>query len=275
MRRGWWASFATATLAGVLAAGAAGAQGVAFKDPAGDDSGPGKYTYPTDGVYKAGSFDLTGFRVKVRGNKADLEVDVNSTLEDPWKMGVGFSVQMVFVFIDTDGKEGSGFTSGLPGLNVGFAAGSEWDRCVILAPQPPGRVKSEIEAKVAAEMKKAIVVPARTKGAGRTLSATVDLAALGSGDPAGWGYQVLMQSNEGFPDKTDLLTRKVNEYEGQHRFGAGTDTDCDPHVMDCLAGAGKGDKSEMDAQYAMLAYECNEDGTSRKMAQLVMVRLSK
>ena len=43
-----------------------------------------------------------------------------------------------------------------------------------------------------------------------------------------------MQSNEGFPDGKDLLTRKVNEYEGQHRFGGGTDTDCDPHVIDIL-----------------------------------------
>ncbi len=67
---------------------------------------------------------------------------------------------------------------------------------------------------------------------------------LGGGDPASWGYQVVMQSNEGFPDKADLLTRKVNEFEGQHRFGGGTDYDCDPHVMDILAGAGTGDASE-------------------------------
>jgi carbohydrate-binding DOMON domain-containing protein len=264
-----------AALIGALMTAAASAQEVAFKDPAGDDNGPGSYTYPTDGVYKTGSFDLTGLRVKVRAKKADVEVDLNSTLEDPWKMGGGFSVQMVFVFIDTDGKEGSGFTTGPAGTNVGFAAGSAWDKCVILSPQPPGRVKSEVEAKASAEMKKAIVIPAKTKGAGRTLSATVDLAALGEGDPTTWGYQVIVQSNEGFPDKTDLLTRKVNEYEGQHRFGGGTDTDCDPHVMDCLAGNGKGDKSEVDAQHQMLAYECNEDGTAKKLAELVMVRMSK
>ena len=275
MTRRGWRRVAAATLAGMIVAGAAVAEGVSFKDPTGDDDGPGKYTYPTDGVYKAGSFDLTGFRVKVRGNKADLEVDVNSTLEDPWKMGGGFSVQMVFVFIDTDGTEGGGFTAGLPGTNVSFAAASAWERCVVLSPQPPGRVKSEVEAKVGADMKKAILVPAKTKGAGRTLSATVDLSALGAGDPSSWGCQVLIQSNEGFPDKTDLLTRKVNEYEGQHRFGGGTDTDCDPHVMDCLAGGGKGDKSEIDAQHQMLAYECNDDGTAKKAAMLTMVRMSK
>ncbi len=51
-----------------------------------------------------------------------------------------------------------------------------------------------------------------------------------------------MQSNEGFPDEADLLTRKVNEYEGQHRFGGGNDGDCDPHAMDVLAG--KGDRRQ-------------------------------
>ena len=85
---------------------------------------------------------------------------------------------------------------------------------------------------------------------------------LGAGDPNTWGYQVIMQSNEGFPPETDLLTRKVNEYEGQHRFGGGNDGDCDPHVMDILG----------EDQKEQLAYECNPDGTSKKMATLHMVR---
>ena len=95
---------------------------------------------------------------------------------------------------------------------------------------------------------------------------------LGEGDLTKWGYQVIMQSNEGFPDKTDLLTRKVNEYEGQHRFGGGNDGDCDPHVIDLLAGKAVGDKSEADAQHQMLAYECNDDGTPKKLATLKLIR---
>ena len=177
---------------------------------------------------------------------------------------------MVFIFIDTDGKEGSGNTKGLPGLNVAFASKDAWDRVVILSPQPPGRVKSEVEIKGGA-MRSAIIVPNRTRGSGRTISATVDKKDLGDGDITAWGYQVVMQSNEGFPAATDLLTRKVNEYEGQHRFGGGTDGDCDPHVMDVLAGDAMGDKSEIDAQHKMLAYECNADGTPKTMATLTMV----
>jgi carbohydrate-binding DOMON domain-containing protein len=266
-----WLRLAHALIVGLVLAGSAMAQEVTFKDPAGDDKGPGTYTYPTDVVYKAGSFDITAFRVNVRGGQVDFEVGVNAMLEDPWRMGNGFSVQMIFIFIDTDHKEGSGFTQGLPGLNVQFAPADAWDRAVILSPQSSSRVRSEVEGKAPA-MKGAVLVPNRTRGSSRTISGSVPLADLGGGEPATWGFQVVMQSNEGFAAATDVLTRKVNEYEGQHRFGGGNDGECDPHVMDVLAGKGTGDASEAEAQYAMLAHECNPDGTPKKLATLSMVR---
>jgi len=253
-----------------LAASGAVAQEVVFKDPVGDDNGPGKYLYPTDPVFKPGSFDLTELKVTQKGDKVTFAVSVNSDLENPWAMPepANFSVQMFFVHVQT-GK--GGFTQGVPGTNVAFAPDDAWNKVVILSSQPAGRVRAEIRDKAAA-MKDAAVVPADTTGKGRTVTGTVDKKDLGEGDIAKWGYQVLVQSNEGFPDKTDVLTRKVNEYEGQWRFGGGTDSDCDPHVMDLLAGKGVGDKSEVEEQHRMLAYECNPDGTARKMATLKMVR---
>ncbi len=258
-----------AVAAGLLLSTSALAQSVTFKDPANDDNGPGNYTYPTDAVYKRGSFDLTGLEVSAKGNKVDFEVNLNTPLEDPWKMGNGFSTQMVFIFVDT--KEG-GFKETFPGLNVAFADGNEWDKLIILSPQGPGRVKSEVKEKLPATLQEAVLVPTRTKGAGRTISATVGLDELGGGDPSKWGYQVLVQSNEGFPDGKDLLTRKVNEYEGQHRFGGGTDFDCDPLAIDVLAGAGAGAADEAEAQHQMLKYECGADGAAKQTATLKMVR---
>ena len=253
-----------------LSAATASAQEVVFKDPTGDDNGPGKYVYPTDPVYKPGSFDLTQLRVKQAGDKVTFEVSVNADVEDPWQMPqpANFSIQMAIIHVKT-GK--GGHTKGIPGTNVQFAPGEEWNKVVILSPQPAGRVRSEAKQK-AGDLKEDIVVPEETVGKGRTISGTVDKKSLGDGDITKWGYQVIMQSNEGFPDKTDLLTRKVNEYEGQHRFGGGTDSDCDPHVIDVLAGKGTGDKSEIEEQHKMLAYECNPDGTAKKMATLKMVR---
>jgi carbohydrate-binding DOMON domain-containing protein len=266
--RKWSVCFAAFVCA--VSAVAAGAQEVTFKDPTGDDFGPGTYVYPTDTVYKPGSFDLTQFTLEVSGRKANVSVGVNSVLEDPWGMKVGFAVQMVFVFIDTDRKEGSGFTDGIPGLNVKFDPKYAWDKCVVLSPQAAARVRTEVETKAPA-MKDAVVVPGRTKGSGRTITGTVDLADLGEGDPATWAYQVVMQSNEGFPDASDVLTRRVNEYEGQHRWGGGNDGMCDPHLMDVLAGTGVGAAEEVEAQKAMLTYECNPDGSAKRLAVLTMV----
>jgi carbohydrate-binding DOMON domain-containing protein len=264
---------ALAAAAALSMTAALAAQDVSFQDPSGDDKGPGNYTYPTDTVYKKGSFDITGLDVKKKGDKVEFVVTTNSNLEDPWRMGTGFSVQMPVIFIDTDHQAGSGSTEGLPGFNVKFAPEDAWDRAVVLSPQGASKVKSEVETKVAGA-KDSIVVPGRVKGSGRAISATVDLAALGGGDPSQWGYQVVMQSNEGFPDAADLLTRKVNEYEGQHRFGGGNDGNCDPHLMDVLAGGGTGAADEAQAQYDMLKYECNPDGTAKTPATLKMVRKS-
>jgi carbohydrate-binding DOMON domain-containing protein len=259
-----------AVAVGLALAGATRADGVKFMDPTGDDKGPGTYTYPTDGAYTPGSFDLVEFEV-TSGDSPDFRVTLNDKLADPWGMGVGFATQMVFIFIDKDGKAGSGHTESLPGLNFVFAPESAWEKVVILSPQPASRVQKEVEAK-AAGLAADIVIPRRTTGSGKTISAKVKLADLGGGDPKTWGYQVVVQSNEGFPDKGDLLTRKVNEFEGQHRFGGGNDGNCDPHVMDILAGKGEGKPEEAQAQYDMLKYECGADGSSVKKATLTMVR---
>jgi carbohydrate-binding DOMON domain-containing protein len=272
MRKTFWKTGLMAAAAGLLLVSAATAQKITFKDPVGDDNGPGSYTYPTDGVYKRGSFDITEFSVNKKGDKVDFDVTVNTPLEDPWGMKTGFSVQMIFIFIQTDNRKGDGFTDTVPGLNIKFAPTDSWDKLVILSPQPPGRVKSEVEQKVPAGEQSSILIPNRVKGAGRTITASIDLAQLGGGDPTKWGYQVAMQSNEGFPDGKDLLTRKVNEFEGQHRFGGGTDYDCDPHVVDILAGKAEGAADEAQAQHDMLKYECNPDGSTKQGAVLKMVR---
>jgi carbohydrate-binding DOMON domain-containing protein len=321
-RRGAGLAAALALAAVVVTAHPAAAQKVSFKDPRDDDNGPGRYTYPTDPVYKPGSFDLTGFDLKARGDRVDVSVTLAAKLEDPWNTGSGFSLQMVFIFIQTQarekpagepapkprpasekpagekpaassktpaaatatakaggkaagaGKPAGGFTRGLPGLGIEFGPEDAWDRCIILSPQPASRVRAEVEAKAAA-MKDAIVIPARVKGSGRTISAAVDRRALGPGDPAGWGYQVVIASNDAYPAADSLLVRKVNETESQHRFGGGAGGACGPNVLDVLAGEGKAAPAEVEEQHRMLQYECNPDDTPKKLATLKMVHVPK
>ncbi|MEO1227374.1 MAG: glucodextranase DOMON-like domain-containing protein [Myxococcota bacterium] len=261
---------------GAGAASAAASDGsVVLEDPKGDDNGPGSYVYPTDKVYSAGAFDLTRFEVVPKGAQVEFRVTVARRIDDPWDSkawgGNGFSVQMAFIHIDTDGVANSGATDGMPGTNVRFAPEEAWDRVVIVSPQGATRVNSEVDAKAAAH-KERVVVPSITRAAGRTLVAVVDTADLGGPPQPSWGYQVLMQSNEGFPAKTDLLTRKVNEYEGQHRFGGGTDYDVDPHVIDMLAGSGRGGSDEVEKQHAILS-KFDASVTAPKPEDLVVVPL--
>ncbi len=178
-------------------------------------------------------------------------------------MGGGFSVQMVFIFID---NAPGGNKEALPGLNVTFAEGNEWDKLIILSPQPSGRVQHRDRAEGGRDAVRDHRPRPRQGRRPHHLGLHRPRQARRR-RPVQWGYQVVIQSNEGFPQGNDLLTRKVNEYEGQHRFGGGTDTDCDPHAVDILA-------SDAEGQKAMLKYECNPDGTAKQGAVLKMVRKS-
>lgn len=257
-------------LGAALAAGAAHADDIVLKDPAGDDNGPGSYVYPTDPVYRAGSFDLSQIAINADAGRVTFDVKLNTALEDAWRTGTGFSVQMIFIFIDTDNVAGSGHTASLPGLNVTFDPANAWDKVVVLTPQTAARVKAETAAK-APELA-ANIVTVSSKGRGQSIIASAPLAVFGGGDPATWSYQVVAQSNEGFPAGQDFLTRRVSEFAGAQRFGGGTDFNCDPHVIDILAGAARGVPAEAAAQHAMLSYECSEDGEPLRQPVLRMVR---
>ncbi len=262
---------ASTALAADAAVTCSAKSGFKFPDPAGDDKGPGTYLYPTDAVYKPGSFDITEFEVLPSGDTVEFKVTVKARIEDPWDSaawgGNGFSVQMAAIHVDTDHVKGSGVTASLPGFNVRFSEEEAWDKVVIISPQGPTRVNSEVDSKCP-QWKDRIVVPKLTRAQGRTLTAVVDVKALGSPPKATWGYQVLMQSNEGFPDKTDLLTRKVNEFEGQHRFGGGSDYDNDPHIVDLLVPPG-GDPAK--TQYELLGKHNKAATISVKPEDLAVV----
>lgn len=250
-------------LAGVFLALPARAGDIVLTDPAGDDDGPGSYTYPTAPEYLPGSFDITKVEITDQGDKLRIKLHLKARVKDPWKSrdwpvrGNGFSLQMAFLFVDKDHQTGSGHTQGIPGLNVVFAPESAWDKVVIISPQGNSRLRSEIQQKAKA-LAADIVLPLKVRASGKKIIATVAKKDLGQ-PAAGWGWQLVMQSNEGYPAKSDLLTRKVNETGGPHRFGGGRDDDCDPHVIDLLAGGAHGDKEEVKLQHKMLgSYSCGK-----------------
>jgi hypothetical protein len=243
---------------------------VTLLDPVGDDNGPGNYIYPTDPVYVPGSFDLTKVDIEDAGDNVIFKISVNAPISNPWGMASNFSVQMVEIYIDTDHKAGSGFTRTMAGMDVLFSADEAWDKCIIVSPQPISRVKDEVASK-SPDLLSGLVVPISTIPSGSTLIATVRKADLGVPQP-GWGYQALMQSNEGFPEKDVILARMVNEYNGQHRFGGGSDYRGDPQVMDMLVPPAKGGTDEIGKQHDILSkYHADEDTAKIVNAVVPMV----
>ena len=263
------------TLACVFIALPAAAGNLTYDDPTGDDFGPGTYTYPTDSAYLRGSFDIKSLEIKNKGSKVEFKLTLAQRIEDPWnslgwpEKGNGFSIQMAQIYLDT--TSGKGHTATLPGINASFSKQDAWDKVIVISPQARARVKREAKSK-AGSLAADVVVPTKVRVRGKSLIATVKKSDLGGAMDAKWGLQVVMQSNEGFPAKEHLLSRRVNEYRGQHRFGGGSDFDCDPHVLDILTEQAKGAGTEAAAQKKTLAYTCGAEGKSVKSATLPMVR---
>jgi hypothetical protein len=82
-----------------------------------------------------------------------------------------------------------------------------------------------------------------------------------------------MLSNEGFAEREDVLARRMNEVNGEHRFGGGCDGFGDPQVLDMLTAPGLGGADEGDAQHkALSGYTCADEAKKAKLAQISVVR---
>jgi hypothetical protein len=138
------------------------------------------------------------------------------------------------------------------------------------------KINGEIELKAAA-MKDDIVLPSKIKPIGKFLKATVKKSDLGvdaSADITQWGYGILMLSATGFPGDWCVLMRRVNEYEGQHRFGGGADGAGDPNVIDLFAGNADGSEDEIQLQYDMLKnWESGMDPEDTSEDKLTVIKL--
>lgn len=256
-----------------LTLSATSAAGITFSDPAGDDDGPGTYIYPTDKVYSPGSFDLTRMVLTDSGKTVTLEISVGAKLENPWNMASGFSIQMAQLYIDTDGITESGHQPALPGMNALFLTDCFWEKAIIISPQPASRVLTEIKTK-AAHLENDIIVPIKVSAQGKTIRAIIRKQDLGSDISDEWGFQLLLSSNEGFPESHEILCRRVNEYEGTHRFGGGSDYDGDPHFMDIFCPPATGSASEISGQHEILSkYKSNPDNIDNLLVLLPMVRI--
>jgi len=206
-----------------------------FNDPTNDDKGPGTYTYPTDAVFKPGCFDLTKVVIDADNDNVYFKISFRAPIENPWGSPLGLSVQTIHIYIDKDHKENSGFRDFIPGVRAQTTPESAWD-VAILVEGWQTELKSAVKS-AAPEMYKACIFP--TKGVsveGNTIVIPVPKKSLGGDFEKGWGFQVFILGQEGFPtqDPVSCRIREVVSTPQQWRFGGGDDYYGDPNIIDLL-----------------------------------------
>lgn len=238
-------------------------------DPIDDDKGPGNYIYPLNKAYTNGSFDLTEFSVEDHGAKIWIRMKFNAPILKEKVDYSGFNgwiLQMIDIYIDTDQKEGSGFTEALPGRRIKFTPGSAWDKMILVTPENPETTITDIRDKadnvLFSRMSKNILVPKFYKVRNREIIAILGKQELGIPDEY-WGFQVCVlgfysgdskDSRTSFDkvinqrhtdgpstnNPTNFLNQdrfknlEVMAYPENHSFGYGTNYEGNPNVIDII-----------------------------------------
>jgi alpha-amylase/alpha-mannosidase (GH57 family)/carbohydrate-binding DOMON domain-containing protein len=239
-------------------------------DPVGDDHGPGSYVYPTNPVFNAGSFDLTGFEVYENDNDIifkvyfrnwfqsppDLQISNNKNLKDLFKTNL--FLQNLDIYIDKDHKYNSGITVTLPGRNVKISPESAWEQAVFIAPQP---FLARAETKrLASETADNIIIPTNYEVNQNFVQFNIPKKILGQPTEK-WGYLILVTGaewetsmfslsnwmNYGSSYEEPDLNRIVDRYPSEWEFGGGDPSGAAPNIIDLLVSKGESQEKMLGA----------------------------
>ncbi len=199
-------------------------------DLIGDDHGPGSYTYPSDGVFGAGSYDLTNFSVGLSGDNAVFSFDVGAPIGNPWGSPVGYSTQTFDMYIDTDPGAGTGARLLLPGRNAALEGGNGWEYALTLEGWFPALYLAAADGSTE-ETEPTFKVIADSDG---RVTARLPLELLGDGDPSTWAYAVVVMSQEGFPSAGVRRIRDIGQVAEQWSGGGAPDDVNHSRIYDVL-----------------------------------------
>jgi len=258
--------------------GASAPAAVVVEDPAGDDVGPGGYVYPSGSEYHRGDFDLRRLELVPRGDEVELRVTLGAeinryipdkrTLASDVELVNGVQVQNIDVYIDTDGRPGSGFSETVPGRRVVIDPSSPWDVAVVLTPQPFA-ARSIIDGAMSAEAAARVVVPTGLRVSGSSVSVRLPAALFGGPPSPSWGFAVLVtgaiwqQSFELVPrligdHRANAFTMPVQGVAEKRAFGGGELSAWTPWVIDLAVPPGRTQRevlssySEADKRFAVV-----------------------
>ena len=200
-------------------------------DPAGDDHGPGSYTYPTDGVFEPQVFDLQQFTVGYDDKNLVCKFKMYGPINNVWGSPINLSVQTFDVYIDVDPGAGTGSRLLLEGRNAALAEGNGWDYAIwvegwnqkVIRPDAQGRPQD-----MSGVGMKVIVDPAQQQ-----VTIRVPLSVFDEGaDPAKWGYAAAVLSQDGFPSPGVRRVRDILSTAEQWRCGGAPDDTNHTRIMD-------------------------------------------
>jgi alpha-amylase/alpha-mannosidase (GH57 family) len=240
------------------------------EDPLGDDHGPGTYTYATDAVFGPGAFDIKRFTVGYDDNNVVFKFDMNGPVENSWNSPNGLSIQTFDIYIDKDGKTGSGLRQLLPGRNAAVSAEDAWDFAIWVEGWTPAVYKPGADGKP--EKLDGAQFAILADPAQRKVTIRVPKSILGD-DPQNWGFLAVVCGQEGYPSTGVWRIRDVNPSAEQWRFGGAPQGTNHTRILDVVWPAdATPTQQEMLSTYKS-STETNMDNLGPDdFAQLKMVR---
>jgi alpha-amylase/alpha-mannosidase (GH57 family) len=215
-------------------------------DPIGDDHGPGTYTYPTDGVFTAGSYDLERFSVGTEGDDLVFTFDVLAPIQNPWGSPRGLSVQTFDIYIDVDPGAGTGARLLIPGRNAALAEENGWEYAVTVEGWDPSLYIAAGDGSREETKPSFDVVTFGDEG---KVVIRVPRSLFAADDHTAWGYGAAVMSQDGFPSSGVRRIRDVETAAQQWRLG-GAPADVNHTRIIDLAWSGPGTQEEFLLGYA-------------------------
>jgi hypothetical protein len=218
-----------------------------LEDPAGDDHGPGTYTYPTDSVFVPGSYDIRSFRVEEEENYYKFTVQLGAGIQNPWGSGINLSIQTFDIYIDTDPGEGTGARRLLEGRNAALPPEYGWEYALwvegwnqkILVPADPGDPESAPVEMSGAPLR------VRVDADAGTVIVRVPREAIPLDQPLStYGYTLVLLSQEGYPSAGVRRVRDVGSVNSQWVAGGAPNDINHTRIFDMAVPPGAGATQE-------------------------------
>lgn len=211
-------------------------------DPLGDDKGPGFYQYPLDKRLRRGTFDLKRFSVYEEGRTVTFVIQIREYFMTEWpdthkSEEQGFVANAFDIYLDLDGRPGSGYRDALPGRELEFAGDMGWEKMILVTPLSQFRaydiLKDKTDELSFQDWVEDIILPDYVLIQRDKLIIKVSKDLIGNIGPD-TGFQCLALGFSRVVSPHRLLNMDVRGFATKTDFGGGWDTYGDPPVMDLL-----------------------------------------